>query len=348
MENGHIGEVTLACIENMLIACSAFDYTGDLGIVKQKLGELEKACGDKACGDPFLLFNWGERSVKGYAAEACYPVTAPVTGNGIYTKEFEGGEAFTLGYRGGYGAINDGYKKIFRFAHERGVQPGMEFLEVYRSGAPVDDGNDEMELIMMIHPWMQLLKGGLEDVLGREDSLELIRGLEDINPMTDLEDRFSKIKWFLEDLEGLSDDDQRYEIMSGCADRFSKKRIKLLRDIYLKKRNVDDVIDFMKKEQDWYSEPWRDEEGIHIIKVPYRRKEYDKAETPEEKRKYYCHCPIVRGRLDDGMPSTYCLCGSGWFRQVWEGILERPVRVRMLRSLLKGDDCCEFVVEMPP
>jgi len=118
----------------------------------------------------------------------------------VHTKTLEGGEAFKLRYQGSYDDLDESYVKIFRFAHSKGVQPGMEFLEVYRSGLPGSD-NDEIELIMIIHPWIKHLISSVNNVIGDDDAIGLVKGLSDIGPMTDLEERFYKIKYFLEDLE---------------------------------------------------------------------------------------------------------------------------------------------------
>jgi len=55
---------------------------------------------------------------------------------------------------------------------------------------------------------------------------------------------------------------------------------------------------------------------------------------------------LVRSKLDQGMPVDFCNCGSGWFRQQWEGATGRPVRVDVLQSVLRGDEKCEFAIHL--
>jgi len=47
------------------------------------------------------------------------------------------------------------------------------------------------------------------------------------------------------------------------------------------------------------------------------------------------------------MPHDYCLCGSGWFRQLWEGVLGVEVRISVERSVAAGDEDCTFIVHLP-
>ena len=55
---------------------------------------------------------------------------------------------------------------------------------------------------------------------------------------------------------------------------------------------------------------------------------------------------MVRGHLDELSP-TFCYCGTGWYRRPWEGILDQPVRVELVQSLLKGDDVCQVAIHLP-
>lgn len=339
--------VRLICIDEMLIATKRFEYEGKREELKEQFESLERVCGKSVQGRPFLILDWGEKASKGYAAEACYQVDKSIDEGDVRTRKFQGGEAFSLRFKGSYEDTDNKYQKLFGFSYSHGVQAGMNFLEIYQSGLPDDGKENDIELVMMIHPWYQLLYSSIGDVLGDEVGQDVLGELMEVTPLTDIETRFKLMKEFLDRLDKVTDDDQRYEILSRCSDFFSKERIMELRAVYERNFDVDEVLDYLNKEQSWYSGPWREGREIHIIKVPYRKKMFEEADSWDEKRKYYCHCPIVRDRLDDGMPPAYCHCGSGWFRQIWEGILGKKVKIRKISTLLDGGKGCEFAVLLP-
>jgi len=65
----------------------------------------------------------------------------------------------------------------------------------------------------------------------------------------------------------------------------------------------------------------------------------------------YCHCPRVRELIITGGESfstTYCYCGAGFYKEIWEHILQRPVRVEVLESVLGGDDLCRIAIHLSP
>jgi hypothetical protein len=96
----------------------------------------------------------------------------------------------------------------------------------------------------------------------------------------------------------------------------------------------------------YYDYPVRKEDTIFITKVPYNPKAYKNAITDEEKRLAYCHCALVKKSKED-VSSTFCCCSGGWVKQLWEGVFEEPVEVRLAESILKGDDQCTHAVRIP-
>ncbi|MGB7055357.1 MAG: DUF6144 family protein, partial [bacterium] len=77
--------------------------------------------------------------------------------------------------------------------------------------------------------------------------------------------------------------------------------------------------------------------------------EYLAAKDPVKKRAIYCHCPRIRDALKANIEisATYCYCGAGYYKGIWEEILQRPVKVELLESVLKGDDACKIAIHLP-
>ena len=94
-------------------------------------------------------------------------------------------------------------------------------------------------------------------------------------------------------------------------------------------------------------------QGDRIIctKVPFDPIRYYAEKDPVLRRYHYCHCPLVRSAIKNGKPrisSTFCYCSAGFTKVPWEVIFDGPVEVEVLRSVLDGDDRCEFAISIPP
>lgn len=75
---------------------------------------------------------------------------------------------------------------------------------------------------------------------------------------------------------------------------------------------------------------------------------YLREKDPQRRRDLYCHCPRVREatRLPGSLPTAYCYCGAGYYQDLWQRILERPVKIRLVSSVLAGDEVCTVEIDL--
>jgi len=57
----------------------------------------------------------------------------------------------------------------------------------------------------------------------------------------------------------------------------------------------------------------------------------------------YCMCPLVESG-PPGLSPTFCLCSTGYVREIFERQLARPVTVELVESLKTGGRDCVFRV----
>ena len=54
-----------------------------------------------------------------------------------------------------------------------------------------------------------------------------------------------------------------------------------------------------------------------------------------------CYCGSV-SRAREEIPLTYCYCGAGWYKRLFEEVLGRTVTVKLVQSIASGADECVF------
>lgn len=89
---------------------------------------------------------------------------------------------------------------------------------------------------------------------------------------------------------------------------------------------------------------------IISIKMPYDWAGYWAEKDLEMKKFHYCHCPRIRDILKDNkepITKTYCLCGGGFYKSIWEHILDKQMKVEVLQTIMQGDPVCQFAVHLP-
>ncbi len=59
-----------------------------------------------------------------------------------------------------------------------------------------------------------------------------------------------------------------------------------------------------------------------------------------------CYCGQVKHTKTPFPKLTYCYCSVGWYKQLFETALGRPVNVEITQSIISGAKTCEFVIHV--
>nr|QEE16272.1 hypothetical protein DSAG12_02102 [Candidatus Prometheoarchaeum syntrophicum] len=110
-----------------------------------------------------------------------------------------------------------------------------------------------------------------------------------------------------------------------------------------------EVLDFVENDQK-ISAGIREGNTIIMKKIPYMT---NKALSEKDRRKrnyYVCHNPMIREALleeDQPINPIFCNCSGGFIKNYWEAVLECPVDVELLDSVIMGGEFCEFAIHLP-
>jgi hypothetical protein len=144
----------------------------------------------------------------------------------------------------------------------------------------------------------------------------------------------------------------------GIDDYLRKKResvmenLQKIRDegtLFFNQEITDEVLEFLRSRPDVLIGERR-EDIIYHTKIPYMAKEYLEENDEQMKRYYACHCAWARESIktgDKGDLSKFCYCSAGFTKMPWEAALDQPLEVEMVKSALKGDLECVFIVHLP-
>jgi effector-binding domain-containing protein len=335
-------------LEPSLIACITARIDNRTEIPPLLL-RLREACDGLIQGHPMVIFHGG--AVKeGFIIEAAFPVSRPVENGEVHSRLLDAAPALTTFHYGDHQAIRQTILKVYDYLNAHAWTTSLFRREIYHrlDHERVEDNITEIQVIL--HEWDRLLSEGAQKVLGAEACRKLMQDIESITPASTFEEYMGWIQGAMQRLDGLTDDeDRKCRLVSHCAHVFPQERIDHLRGIY-QQDGLDQVLREMYSDHFWYEKPVRHQNMIYMRKNPFNPDGYEQAATPAGRRKAYCHCPFVHPYLDE-IPSrlspTFCYCGAGWYRRLWEGILGQPVRIEQVETLLRGGDQCRFTITLP-
>ena len=314
------------------------------------LEKLAQVCGDAISGPAMTIFHYG--SVKdGLLVEVAYPVDRTVETSEVHTRLLEKRKAWTHIHNGAHDTNRLATLEIYQYLESHAGTIGGGTREIYLQVDPLHPENCVTEIQVLDHEWTERLSQGVATVLGEEARQHVMQGVETIRVDDSAEAYHQWIHSAMSRIDSLTGDPaQKYGIVSCAAHVFPQYRIDHLKKIYQGKQDIDDVLREMYTDPDWYEDPVRKGNQLFMRKIPYDPAALAKATTPAERRQAYCHCAIVRPYLKDSpakISPTFCWCGSGWYRRLWESILEKPIQVDHVETLVTGGDCCRLVITLP-
>ncbi len=220
--------------------------------------------------------------------------------------------------------------------------------------------------------WQKKLSAALDAAAGEEIRISITSGGD---LLSDTSDRIEVIHWtqgLVQRSEALLDPEQQAEVFSACACRYPADQLQTLREAYAADGDLDFVLEELQKRfvrflsedlelppekvEDVVNRGWglagqRQGMTIYATKIPKSGylQAYLEEPDPERRRAMYCHCTRVRDAVAAGaaIPATYCYCGAGYYKAIWEMIIDQPVRVEVVSSVLAGDDTCTVAIYLP-
>jgi hypothetical protein len=220
--------------------------------------------------------------------------------------------------------------------------------------------------------WRRKFSRNLKTRAGTEARDQVLRGITDPDqPDAEL----NVLNWTREvllQMEATLDNQCCREVMTDCACHYPAEQLEPLKTLYectgdlagVHQALQDQFESFLRETLDldedmiaevvslgWGAAGILEQERIVATKIPKSAylKQYLQESDPYVRRSIYCHCPRVRdavGRGDE-LPEIYCYCGAGFYKNIWETILQEEMKVEVLESVLTGGDVCRVAVNLP-
>ena len=220
--------------------------------------------------------------------------------------------------------------------------------------------------------WVEKFSQCLEENAGIEVRAAVMQSSEALSINSDRQEVADWTKTAMEELSTLVDEEKLKTIMTSCACQYPKSDLQNIRQKYAETQDLDLVHSMLQQRFEHFlresleldnamvteiiNRGWGlagiiDGDTIIATKIPKSGflVDYMNESDLQKKRQYYCHCPRVRDVLKYGqtLPKTYCYCGAGFYKSIWEEIIQKPVEVEVLESVLDGGEVCKIAIHLP-
>jgi hypothetical protein len=190
-----------------------------------------------------------------------------------------------------------------------------------------------------------------------------MKGSDRLSSHSNREEVIAWSKEAMERLDTLVEEKDRKEIMTGCACQYPKsdlreirRRCEITRDVDLALRMLQAQFEAFLRDALQLSDKLIEEivsrgwglagvkKGNTIVATKIPKSGY----LIEYMNETDCHCPRIREVLQtlETISPTYCYCGAGFYKGIWEEILQRHVEVEVLETVLTGGEVCKIAVHL--
>ena len=361
-------DVQVKWVEPQVVA-SVRSFVTDQQAVQSVIADLREKVESAASGPPVCLF-LGYDPEKGFQVEIALPVEKGSSIPGMEIRTLPGDHVVWAVHRGLYtktdGApgLRETVERMWEFIAQQHLLAGDNPTRyVYLEGPEIHGDRAERyvtEIQISYHfpVWVESLERGLQERTDEGTTAAIMTGADAIRGSFDA----GKLRrWVVAALdrldEGVPCERTRACVLNGCAHRYPKAQLLRMKAAYEEEGDILRFIERLNRDDDLFPSRifWQEGSPRHVVYTeklvpPWNREAYAQATVPAEKRYYGCFCSLVKEviRTGETLSPTFCNCAAGWFVQMWEAILGRcPIRVDVVRSLLRGDDRCTFAIHLP-
>jgi predicted hydrocarbon binding protein len=197
----------------------------------------------------------------------------------------------------------------------------------------------EFSLSKTKHGMLVSIEKNVEALAGEGISKKVMEGSDGITEKTDKRKIAEWVRGAMEKLDAMVDGETKIQIMESCGRNCADVNKKVAERARLRRKKFKSADEFLEAE---LKKPMVGTRLVREGKMLYQ------FYTPRAfTRPMRCYCSLLRGLPDEETVSkTYCHCSKGFVKKFWESVLERPVKVDLIQSVVSGADECEFAIHL--
>jgi hypothetical protein len=179
----------------------------------------------------------------------------------------------------------------------------------------------------------------VERIAGKTVSKKIMQGHEQLTKSSTKDTIALWMRDAIRRLDSTIDEETRIQIMENCGRNCASINKRIIESAKKRRKKFKDIDTFLEAEQ---QKPMK---GTRLYREGTILYQYYTPQAFTQPMR--CFCSLLRGLPKDTTISlTYCHCSKAFVQKLWESVLEQPVKVDLLQSVVSGDSECKFAVHL--
>ncbi len=180
----------------------------------------------------------------------------------------------------------------------------------------------------------------MERIAGKAVNKKVMQGSENLTQSSKKDNIALWVRDAINRLDSSVNEKTRIQIMEHCGCNCASINKKVIESAKTRRKKFKDLETFLEAEEKKPMKGTRLHREGNILYQFYLPHVFTQPMR--------CYCSLLRGLPKDTSVSlTYCHCSKAFVQKLWESVLEQPVKIDLLQSVISGDSECKFAVHLP-
>jgi len=183
------------------------------------------------------------------------------------------------------------------------------------------------------------LKKTIERIAGKTVSKTVMQGSEQLTKSSSKKTIALWVRDAIRRLDSTVNENTRRQIMENCGRNCASINKRVIESAKTRRKKFKDLDTFLETEQ---LKPMK---GTRLYREGTILYQYYTPQAFTQPMR--CYCSLLRELPKETSVSiTYCHCSKAFVQNLWESVLEQPVKVELLQSVVSGDSECKFAIHL--
>ena len=183
------------------------------------------------------------------------------------------------------------------------------------------------------------LRERINRLAGTSTTKKVMEGSDEIDEKTSKKRIAEWVKGAMERLDTFVAEKSRIKIMENCGYNCAAVNKRVIEKAKVRRKKYETTDELLEAEQR------NPTPGMKLLREGDTLYQFY---TPQAfTRPMRCYCSLLRGLpANEVISLTYCHCSKAFVKRFWEAVLERPVKVDLIQSVVSGAQECKFAIHL--
>ncbi len=175
--------------------------------------------------------------------------------------------------------------------------------------------------------WFEGFGNVVSEQIGQTIRDEILNKCENCQKISNDSEMAECLKEVMDKFDNIVENEhKRYSVMESLGNDCVQNFLKVAEEVKNNSKGVEEIVKNLN-----------DKLGAELFKL-------ERKEIHSTLNRCFCHWGVKETK--EPISITYCHCSLGWMKTLFKTLLDKPVEVDLIQSVITGSDSCKFIIHL--